>query len=318
MSNCGQDNGSNFIALPIISIVNSIGNWSLSFQFPMCHFLQAMSETQIFDIAALILIGWMTLRGAMRGMVSQLASIAAVVFSWVLATKFSPTLAPMISADPPWNKILAMLIIFVATSLAVGMMRRFIDGAISAIRLKSFDRQLGALFGACKGILLCLVITFFAVTLSDRSKSFVLGSVSGKYFAKGIERIAAAIPEDVSVILQKNLEGFRERLDAAGSQEKFEGMASLKNLLGDLPASLLGKGKEDTATTGLQTQGASTPMPVPAASQEKMGAATASSPKPVPSSSTGSTSSAPVKVGTATPFQPGISGYPPVIPQLQP
>ncbi len=284
-----------------------------------------MSETQIFDIAALILIGWMSLRGAMRGMVSQLASIAAVVFSWILAAKFSPALAPMISADPPWNKILAMLIIFIATSLAVGMMRRFIDGAISAIRLKSFDRQLGALFGACKGVLFCLVITFFAVTLSDRSKSLVLGSVSGKYFAKGIERIAAAVPEDVSVILQKNLEGFRERLDTAGSQEKSEGMASLKNLLGDFPASLLGKGKEDTATTGLQTKGTSdygvSPMPVPAASQEKMGAATASSPKPIPSSSTGSTSSAnsaPVKVGTATPFQPGIRGYPPVIPQSQP
>ena len=37
---------------------------------------------------------------------------------------------------------------------------------IDRLKLKEFDRQIGAIFGLAKGVLWCAVITFFTVTLS--------------------------------------------------------------------------------------------------------------------------------------------------------
>ncbi len=57
--------------------------------------------------------------------------------------------------------------------------RRMID----RVRLKEFDHQIGALFGLAKGVLLCVVITFFVVTLSESARQKVLGTYSGRYIA---------------------------------------------------------------------------------------------------------------------------------------
>ncbi len=172
-----------------------------------------MPPSTVFDIIALILIGWLTVRGLMRGVVAQVASIASVVVSWIIAVKFSPIVAPMVSDDPPWNKLIAMLVLFVASSIAIWLIRGLLEDLLKMIRLKTADRSLGAVLGLAKGILLCSILTFFLVVFSPSSRNFVLGSVSGKYFAYGIERVTVLIPEDVNVVLTKNLEGFRESLD---------------------------------------------------------------------------------------------------------
>lgn len=171
-----------------------------------------MPEPQLFDIIALVLVAWLTIRGAMRGMITQVTSVVAIVVSWIVAAKFSPKLAPMISDEGPYNKIIAMLLLFIATSVVIWLLHGFVAGIFEKIKLKGFDRQMGALLGLAKGLLLCMILTFFLVTLTERSKNFALNSLSGKYFARGIEKIGSIIPEDANVILKKNLEGFQESL----------------------------------------------------------------------------------------------------------
>ena len=122
-----------------------------------------MPALPIFDILVLILVGWLTLRGAMRGMVAQLMSIVSVMVCWTVAVKFSPVVAPMISDEPPWNRIIAMFVLFLAGFLAMWLIRGLINDIIKLIRLKSADRTLGAILGFTKGILLCLIITFFLI-----------------------------------------------------------------------------------------------------------------------------------------------------------
>ena len=55
-----------------------------------------------------------------------------------------------------------MLVLYVVTSLAIWLLFRLVSGFIDRLRLKEFDRQLGGVFGAIKGGLWCVVITFFA------------------------------------------------------------------------------------------------------------------------------------------------------------
>ncbi len=91
-------------------------------------------------------------------------------------------LAPYIS-DAVWAKYVAMLILYVLTSLAVWLLFRLVAGVIDRVKLQEFDRQVGGLFGLAKGILLCLVITFFAVTLSESTRQAVLRTYSGRTIA---------------------------------------------------------------------------------------------------------------------------------------
>ncbi|MGB1707347.1 MAG: CvpA family protein, partial [Rubripirellula sp.] len=57
-----------------------------------------------------------------------------------------------------------------------------VRGSIDRMKLKEFDRQIGALFGLAKGALYCTLITLFAVTLSgERIREAVVQSKSGNY-----------------------------------------------------------------------------------------------------------------------------------------
>jgi len=83
------------------------------------------------------------------------------------------------------------------------------------VRLKEFDHQIGAAFGLVKGALLCLVITFFVVTLSEPGRQAVLKSTSGKYIAVAIQKGTPLMPEEVRNVLGKYIDELDRKLDPA-------------------------------------------------------------------------------------------------------
>jgi membrane protein required for colicin V production len=117
-----------------------------------------MEPYDIFMIA--VLLGSI-LFGAWKGLAWQLASIAALVVSYFVAFQFREPVSNLIKAEPPWNKVAAMAIVYVVCSLGIwiafGFVRRFID----KVKLKDFDRHAGALVGAVNGVILCTVITLY-------------------------------------------------------------------------------------------------------------------------------------------------------------
>jgi len=168
---------------------------------------------QSYDFVMLAVLVLSTAFGAWKGMAWQLASLASVILSAAVAVHFGPTLAPHLSAEEPWNRFLAMLVLYLATSLAVWLVFRMVSGVIDRVRLKEFDRQAGALFGAAKGVLWCLVITFFAVTLSESARQAVLRCRSGYYMAVLIERAEPLLPQEVRTVLGQYIEELDRRLD---------------------------------------------------------------------------------------------------------
>ena len=175
-----------------------------------------MANMQVYDIVILILVGWLTLRGAMKGMVSQLASIAAVIASFWAAVRFGPVLQPIMvstfNAQSPWDKVLAISIAFVGASIAVMFLKSIVAKIISAIRMNKFDRLCGALFGFLKGVLICMIITFFAVMLSEQTRELATQSHSGKILVHLIQRTQTLLPEDVSALIESNLQGFQQQI----------------------------------------------------------------------------------------------------------
>lgn len=166
-----------------------------------------------YDVIMLAVLVGATLLGAWKGMAWQLASLASVLVSVAAAFYFGASLAPYFGSAAPWNRFIAMLVLYLATSMAIWLLFRLVSGLIDRVQLKEFDRQLGAIFGFLKGALLCVLITFFAVMLSERARQAVLKSHSGRVIARLIEHADPVIPQDARTVLGKYIDEFDRQLD---------------------------------------------------------------------------------------------------------
>jgi membrane protein required for colicin V production len=174
---------------------------------------------EAYDILMIAVLAAATLFGFWKGMAWQIASLASLVLSYFVALQVSPAIAPLFGQEEPWNRFLAMLVIYIVTSLVVWMLFRAVAGAIDRLKLREFDRQLGGLFGLAKGVLLCIAITLFAVSLlPPDKKEEVLNSRSGYYIATLLNESHAIMPEELHDLLHPYLHKAQETLDPDSPQ----------------------------------------------------------------------------------------------------
>ncbi|MCC9644053.1 CvpA family protein [Rhodopirellula sp. JC740] len=166
---------------------------------------------QTYDILMTIILVGATLLGAIRGFAWQLASIASIVVSYTVAYRYREPFSQNIHAAPPWNQFLAMFILFVGTSFVIWVALRMVSGMIDRMRLKEFDRQIGALFGLAKGALLCTVITLFAMTLfGERTQQAIVASESGRLIARVLDESDSIMPPELHGVVRPYLDQFSE------------------------------------------------------------------------------------------------------------
>ena len=151
----------------------------------------------------------------------QVASLASIVASYFVALHVPPAARrQFINASPPWNMFLSMLILFLGTALVVWIGFNLVAELIEQVKLKEFDRQLGAMFGAAKGVLLCVLITLFSVALlSEPQRQAICNSKSGYYIAVLLDQADAVIPSE----LHQVLDPYIDRLDQQVPHEHTEG-----------------------------------------------------------------------------------------------
>lgn len=170
-----------------------------------------------YDLMMLGILAAAAVLGYFKGLVWQVAWIAGIAASAFVAVRFAGTVAPFVGQQPPWNRLLAMLLIYMATSMVVWLLFRVVSGAIDAVHLSAFDHQLGLLFGLAKGALLCVVITFFAVTLAPGFRGQILGSHSGRIVADLITRADEYLPADIVETVEPFVKQFEDQLRAGGA-----------------------------------------------------------------------------------------------------
>ncbi len=146
--------------------------------------------------------------GAWKGLAWQVASTASMVLSYFVALNFRMPLAAIIKTDPPWNIFVSMLILFLGTSIVVWLCFNFVSQAIEKMKLKEFDRQIGAIVGLAKGVILCIIITLFAMTLLDQPRrQAIVNSRSGMYIAQILAKADAIMPREVHDVLGPYVHG---------------------------------------------------------------------------------------------------------------
>lgn len=174
---------------------------------------------QTYDIIMVTVLAGATIFGAIKGFAWQLASIASIVVSYFAAYHFREPLSRSIQADPPWNRFLAMLILFIGSSLLIWVAFRMVSSTIDRLKLKEFDRQIGALFGLTKGGLYCILVTLFGATLlGDQTREKINDSKSGRFIASLIARSESIIPAEAREILNPYLQHFDPEFSSAEAQ----------------------------------------------------------------------------------------------------
>lgn len=191
-------------------------------------------KLETYDALMLALLAGTAILGAIKGFAWQVASIASIVLSYWVAYHFRGPLSEAIQAEPPWNRFLAMLILFVGTSLVIWVAFRMVSKTIDRLKLKEFDRQIGALFGLAKGGLYCILVTLFGVTLfGDRVREKIVVSRSGHYISSVLDRSEAIIPAEIHEIIGPYLERFDERLH--GGEPSSDENAAWSRVATELP-----------------------------------------------------------------------------------
>lgn len=161
---------------------------------------------QTYDIIMIVVLVAATVWGLWKGLAWQLASLASIFLSYFVACQFREPVAQRINATPPWGMFLAMLILFLVTSLLVWIVFRFVRQFIDRLKLNEFDRQVGAVMGMGTGMILCIVITLFSLTLlSDAQRQSIINSRSGRYIAMLLDKAHPIMPKEVQDVLHPHL-----------------------------------------------------------------------------------------------------------------
>jgi membrane protein required for colicin V production len=169
----------------------------------------------VFDLIVLAILIALTLRGIWKGMVSQIVSVASFFVCWIVATRFGWLLAPTIPIEAPWNQVLAMAAIFFITLIATRFVYAALEKLIKHWQLKKLNTLLGGMLGFTKGLLLCLIITFFSVMVAETSREVVFNSKSGFHLVRLITQIGMFVPKDSYEFVHAQLEFFQSKVDEA-------------------------------------------------------------------------------------------------------
>ena len=147
-----------------------------------------------FDLAMLGLVVGAGLWGAVHGLVRQATSLGAWAVGIIAAALLRQPVAEFIGGTSPANEIGAAIILLFASSLIVHLVGNQVRDWIKAARLGGFDRQMGMLLGAAKGVAIATVVTIAGYHLHEPSRDAIAQSHFAKHVAKVVEQVEPLVP----------------------------------------------------------------------------------------------------------------------------
>ena len=168
-----------------------------------------------YDVVMFVIVGIMILVGAWKGLAWQIAIVASIIVSFWVAISFEKSLADLLTViDAPWNSYIAMILLYLGTSLGIWFLFACSARFIEKLELKGFDRQMGAIIGVVNVILVCCVLTLFASMCgNEKLDTSLTRSKSAPYINHVLNQIRPLIPEKYSETVNPHFDHLQEILD---------------------------------------------------------------------------------------------------------
>lgn len=113
------------------------------------------------DLAVVGFLALSVLTGLLRGFVFELMSLAGWLIAYLAVLWLAPELLAYIHVGPAGsavNQVIAVSSVFLLTLVAWGLLARLLRSLVRSTPLGGFDRLLGGVFGAVRGLLLLTVV----------------------------------------------------------------------------------------------------------------------------------------------------------------
>ncbi|MEY4908823.1 MAG: hypothetical protein RL260_2541 [Pseudomonadota bacterium] len=132
------------------------------------------------DLAMLAVLALSVIAGMLRGLVSEVMSLAGWVVAWLLSQAWALDVALALHIGEPGGQVArlsGLVITFVATLLAWRVLTWLLQQVIHATPLAPLDRLLGAAFGVLRGGLILLVaVMMLGLTPMARQPSWQMSA----------------------------------------------------------------------------------------------------------------------------------------------
>ena len=121
------------------------------------------------DLLIIVVLVISSFIGARRGFVKEALSLATWIIALLIASFFSPKLAPLFNEyidAPSMRHMAAFAILFVLTLICGGGVNFLLSSLIKVSGLSGTDRFLGVLFGLVRGSIIVMLILIYAPLLA--------------------------------------------------------------------------------------------------------------------------------------------------------
>jgi membrane protein required for colicin V production len=169
----------------------------------------------LLDIAILIIVALMTVRGFFRGIVQEAATLLGLIVSFFLSALYYKALAGWLERFVPNHEIILSFFCFVFLFILCIFLFNFLAilarGAIRLALLGWLDRTLGGFFGLIKGAVILFVLVTILTVFYPKSGPVVEDSRFFPSILTVTEKLSALIPfkiKDDFINKKKALQNF--------------------------------------------------------------------------------------------------------------
>jgi membrane protein required for colicin V production len=164
----------------------------------------------ILDVIVIVVVVISAVLAMVRGFVREVLSIAswaaAAIVAYLLYKPLIPVVQPYLPSATAQAIAAAAAVFFVALIVATFITTKIADFVIDS-RVGAFDRALGFLFGAARGVLLLVIALLFFDWLVQPSPAWVANAQSRPMLEDLGARLMAALPADIEESIMNRLRG---------------------------------------------------------------------------------------------------------------
>lgn len=153
------------------------------------------------DIGMLAVLGASLLIGAWRGLVYELVSLGGWVVAYGFAIAYSGAVGRYLPIGEPGsslNHAAAVLVTFVITLVACGLLASLARRLIAATPLTAPDRLLGAAFGVVRGLVLLVALATVVALTPAAQSPWWQQSRGAQWLGVAIEGLRPLLPPEIA------------------------------------------------------------------------------------------------------------------------
>ncbi len=150
----------------------------------------------LFDLICVALLAIFSIRGLFHGVLEEAAALFGLFLGFVLANRYLADVLGWLEGVVSHQEarlVLAYLIIFAGSIVVASLLARILRKVLQISFASWLDHMAGAVLGAAKGLVLCLLLYMGAQFLAPNS-DFLKGSVCEPYIAQVLTLIMSLLP----------------------------------------------------------------------------------------------------------------------------